>query len=238
MTTTDTALLAVDAVFMAEQAVGRARHVVEEVHTTINSALRVLDDAELGLAKARLSDRGDYYFDAAGEHLSRLQRRCSDNAELTDEFAGHLERASQAVADAHDLLRDTDPTDPALERDVAQLKPRLAVVGEMIDLAKPMARLAAQHVESAHLAAQQVTPPSLLEPVTLERSITTVGKELGRADEGVRLLENVVDHAAASARQSAGIATEITDKARRRMAEQGHAHIPRQAASSVGSPAR
>lgn len=188
MTATDTALHAVDAVFMAELAVGRARHVVEELHTTINSALRVLDDAELDSAKARLPDRGDYYLEAAGEHLGRLQRRCSDNAELTDELNGHLERASQAVADAHDLLRDADTTDPALERDVAQLRPRLAVAGEMIDLAKPMARLAARHVESAHLAAQQVTPPSLLEPVTLGRSIATADKELGRADEDVRLL--------------------------------------------------
>ena len=101
-----------------------------------------------------------------------------------------------------------------------------------------MARMAAQHVESAHLAAQQATPPSLLEPVTLERSIATAGKELGRADEDVRLLENVVDHAASSARQSAGIATEITDNARRRMAEQGRVQIPHQAAPSVGSPAR
>lgn len=238
MTTNDTAFHAADAVFMAEQAVGRARHVVEELHTTINSALRVLDDAELDSAKARLSDRGNHYIETAGEHLGRLQRCCSDNAELTDELTGHLERASQAVADAHDLLRDADTTDPALARDVAQLKPRLAVVGEMVDLAKPMARLAAQHVESAHQAAQQVTPPSLLEPVSLERSIATAGKELGRAEEDVRLLENVVDHAAASARQSAGIASEITDNARRRMAEQGRAEVPRQAAPAVGSPVR
>src|SRR3546814_15866239 len=79
-----------------------------------------------------------------------------------------------------------------------------------------MARLTAQHVDSAHLAAQHVTPPSLLEPVTLERSIATAGKELGRADEAVRLLENVVDHAAASARQSAGLATETTHTPRDR----------------------
>jgi hypothetical protein len=236
--TTDTALQAADAVFMAEQAVGRARRVVDELHTTINSALGVLDDAELDSAKARLSDRGDYYLEAAGEHLSRLQRRCSDNAELVDELTGHLERASQAIADAHDLLQDADTSDPELASEVAQLKPRLAVVGEMIDVAKPMARLTAQHVDSAQLAAQHVTPPSLLEPVTLERSIATAGKELGRADEDVRLLENVVAHAAASARQSAGIASEITDNARRRMAEQGRGQVPRQAAPAGGSPAR
>ena len=134
--------------------------------------------------------------------------------------------------------KTADTSDPELASEVAQLKPRLAVVGEMIDLAKPMARLTAQHVDSAQLAAQHVTPPSLLEPVTLERSIATAGKELGRADEDVRLLENVVDHAAANARQSAGIASEITDNARRRMAEQGRGQVPRQAAPASGSPAR
>jgi hypothetical protein len=54
----------------------------------------------------------------------------------------------------------------------------------------------------------------------------------------VRLLENIVDHAAANARQSAGIASEITDNARRRMAEQGRGQVPRQAAPAGGSPAR
>ena len=78
------------------QAAGRARRFVGGLRTAINSALRVLDDAELDSVKARLSDRGDYYLEAAGEHLSRLQRRCSDNAELVDELTGHLERAPRA----------------------------------------------------------------------------------------------------------------------------------------------
>ena len=95
-----------------------------------------------------------------------------------------------------------------------------------------------EHVDGAHVAARQATPTSLLELVTLESSIATAGKELGRADEDVRLLENVVDHAAANARQSAGIASDITDNARRRMAEQGRGQVPRQASPVVGSPAR
>src|SRR3546814_17184505 len=135
--TTDTALQAADAVFMAEQAVGRARGVVDELHTTINSAIRVLDDAELDSAKARLSDRGGYYLEAAGEHLSRLQRRCSDNAELADELTGHPERASQALAQAHDVLRDVDPSDPALAVEVAHLKPPLSDIGEINALPTP-----------------------------------------------------------------------------------------------------
>ena len=114
----------------------------------------------------------------------------------------------------------------------------IAVVGEMVALAKPVAQLAAQHIETARQASRDVTALGLLEPVSLERSIATAGKELGRADEDVRLLENDVDHASANARQSAGIASDITDNTRRRMAEQGRAQVPRQASPPVASPAR
>ena len=127
--------------------------------------------------------------------------------ELTRELFGHLNRASESLTEARGFLDLADTSDPVVAGDVAQLKPRIAVVGEMVALAKPVAQLAAQHVDSARRASQDVTPPALLEPVTLERSIATAGKELGRADEDVRLLGDVVDHAATSARQSAGIAS-------------------------------
>jgi hypothetical protein len=236
--TTDTTLRAADAVFAAEQAVSRARWVVEELQETIASALRVLDDAELDSAKARLSDRASFYLEAAGEHLGRLRNRCNDMPELTHELFGHLSGASESVTDARALLEVADPSDPVVASEVAQLKPRIAVVGEMVALAKPVAQLAAQHVDTAHRASRDVTPSALLEPVTLQRSIATAGKELGRADEDVRLLGNVVDHAVASARESAGIASEITDNARRRMAEHGRDPIPSAATPAPGSPSR
>lgn len=237
-TENDTTLRAADAVFAAEQAVGRARRVVDELHDTISSALRVLDDAELDSAKARLSDRGSFYLEAAGEHLRRLPNRCGDMPELTHELFAHLNRASASVTDARALLEVAGTSDPVVASEVAQLKPRLAIVGEMVALAKPVAQLAAQHVDGAHVAARHATPISMLEPVTLERSIATAGKELGRADEDVRLLSDVVGHAASSARESAGIATEITDNARRRMAEHGREPAPSSAVPASGAPAR
>ena len=149
MTATDTRLRAADAVFVAEQAVGRARRVVEELQTTVTSALRVLDDAELDSAKARLTDRGDFYLEAAIEHLGRLQTRCNDISELTRELFEHLNRASESLNEARGFLDLADTSDPVVAGDVAQLKPRIAVVGEMLALAKPVAQLAAQHVDSA-----------------------------------------------------------------------------------------
>ncbi|UUW88594.1 hypothetical protein [Pimelobacter simplex] len=236
--TTDTTLSAADAVFAAEQAVSRARWVVEELQETIGSALRVLDDAELGSAKAKLSERGSFYLEAAGEHLGRLHTRCNDMPDLTRELFGHLNRASQSVTDARTLLDLADTSDPVIASEVAQLKPRIAVVGEMVALAKPIAQLAAQHVETAHQASRDVTAVGLLEPVSLERSIATAGKELGRADEDVRLLGNVVDHAAASARESARIASEITENARRWMAEQSRDPVLSPSLPGPRSPGR
>ena len=236
--TTDTTLSAADAVFEAEQAVSRARWVVEELQDTIASALRVLDDAELDSAKAKLSERGSFYLEAAGEHLGRLRTRCNEMPELTRDLFVHLNRASQTVVDARDLLDLADTSDPVIASEVAQLKPRIAVVGEMVALAKPVAQLASQHVETAQQASRDVTAMGLLEPVSLERSIATAGKELGRADEDVRLLENVVDHAAANARQSAGIASEITDNARRRMSGQGRDAVPSGWPPAPRSPSR
>ena len=236
--TTDNTLSAADAVFEAEQAVSRARWVVEELQETITSALRVLDDAELDSAKAKLSERSSFYLEAAGEHLGRLRARCNDMPELTRDLFAHLNRASQSVTDARTLLDLADTSDLVMASEVAQLKPRIAVVGEMVALAKPVAQLAAQHVETAHQASRDITAMGLLEPVSLERSIATAGKELGRADEDVRLLGNVVDHAAASARESAGIASEITDNARRRMSGQGRDAVPSGWPPAPRSPSR
>ncbi|WP_067429103.1 hypothetical protein [Nocardioides jensenii] len=238
MTAEDTTLHATDAVFAAEQAMGRALRVVDDLHTTINSALRVLDDAELDSAKARLTDRGDFYLDTAAEHIARLQTRVGDLPHQSDELYGYLTLASASLTEAHNLLNETDASDPELARDVAQLKTRIAVVSEMVSLAQPLARLATRHVDGARHACQQVTPATLLDSVTLERSIVTAGKELGRADEDVRLLEEVVDHSAANARQATGIACEISDNARRRMAEHGRAPAPTAAAPAAGAPTR
>lgn len=210
-------LEAVDAVFAAEQAVQRARRVVEEFQEVVTSALRVLDDAELDSAKSRLGDRSDFYLEAAAEHLGRLQTRCNELPNLATELDTHLGRAAVAVDEARDRLAEVDINDPALAADVDQLQPRVAILSEVLNLARPIAQLASGHVESAREASREVTAPGLLEPQTLERSLRAAGSQLDRADEDVRLLETVVERAASQAHESAGIATEISDNARRRM---------------------
>ena len=210
-------LEAVDAVFAAEQAVQRARRVVEECQEVVTSTLRVLDDAELDSAKSRLSDRSGFYLEAAADSLGRLQTRCNELPNLVTELDTHLGRAALAVDEARDRIAEVDTDDPPLAADVEQLQPRVAILGEVVNLARPIAQLASDHVESARQASREVTAPGLLEPQTLERSLRAAGGQLDRADEDVRLLETVVERAASYAHESVGIATEISDNARRRM---------------------
>jgi hypothetical protein len=210
-------LEAVDAVLAADQAVQRARRGVEEFQEIVTSALRVLDDAELDSAKSRLSDRGGFYLDAATEHLGRLQTRCEELPDVATELDTHLARAAIAVDEARDRLSEVDTRDPALAADVEQLQPRVAILHEVVNLARLIAHLASDHVESAREASREVTAPGLREPQTLERNLRAAGSQLDRAHEDVRLLETVVERAASQAHESVGIATEICDNARKRM---------------------
>ena len=110
--------------------------------------------------------------------------------ELTHDLFVHLNRASQSVTDARTLLDLADTSDPVIASEIAQLKPRIAVVGEMVALAKPVAQLAAQHVETAHQASRDVTALGLLEPVSLtsdevtRREDGTVRFVVSRRDPG------------------------------------------------------
>lgn len=214
----------VQPVFAAEQAVQRACGTVEHLHAKVVSALQVLDDAELESAKARLNRR-DTYLGVAAEHLDRLQSRFEAVAELAAEFDSHLSDAAEAVKQAGDMLAGVDNTDPDTA-DIAQLRPRVAALGELVELARPIAALAVKHLESAREASHQVTAQGLLVPQSLERSIRATGAAIRHADEDVRLLDGVVDRAAMSARQSAGVATEISDNAARRMASARRAAEP------------
>lgn len=233
MTADTAARIATDAsaaTLAAEQAVRRARQTVDELQESVTSAVRVLQDAEHDSAKYRLSDRDDYYMEIAAEHLGRLQSRCTGMRELTDELGHHLDRAAGAVAEASDRIVELGRDDDAqVAEETGYLRQRLGVLGEMIDLAHPLATLAGDHLDGAREASRAVTATSLLEPRSLEHSLRQAGQELGRADEDLRILESVVDRASESARLSVGVATEISETANRRMSN--HRDVPRAAYS-------
>lgn len=151
--------------------------------------------------------------------MGRLHTRCNELPNLATELDTHLGRAAVAVAvgEARDWLAEVDTNDPAPAADVEQLRQRVAILGEVVNLARPFAQVASDHVESARQASRRVTAPGLLEPPTLERSLRAAGSQLDRANEDVHLLETVVERAASQAHDSVGSATEISDNARKRM---------------------
>ncbi|KRB75025.1 hypothetical protein ASE01_16800 [Nocardioides sp. Root190] len=238
MTASDTVLQATEAVVDAERAIGHARRVVDDLRTTIASALRVLEDVELDAAKARLTDRRDFYLGAAVEHVGRLQSRVVDLPHQTNGFYGYLTFAASSIADARDHLNQPESSSLSLAREVAQLSTRVAVVDELISVAKPIARLVTRHVDSALAACEQVTQATLLESMGLERSIETAGRELSRADEDVRVLGDVVDHAESNARQASRLAGEISDDVQRRMSQHRRDAAPSASVLDVRSPSR
>lgn len=239
MTAANITAQATDAAFNdAELALGHARRVVDDLHTTITAALRVLDDAEIDSAKARLTDRGDFYLEAAGEHVARLQSRVVDLPHQTYRFYGYLTLAAASLAEARGHLAETGSADPDLARELVQLSARIATVEEMISVAKPIARQVTRHVDNALHACEQVTPATVLEPMTLDRSIGTSGRDLSRADEDARLLGDVVDRAESNAHHATFLAGEISDDVQRRMSQHRRDAAPSASALNTRSPAR
>lgn len=223
--TTDTDLLTRDvsgAVFVAEESVRRARYTVEELRETTASAVGVLQDAELDSAKARLSTRGDYYLEIAAEHLGRLQTRCTPMRELSEDLGHHLDRAAIAIADANQRIDELvqAAVTPEEATELGGLRQRLDVLEEMLDLAQPLVRLTSHHVEAAAEESRAITAGALLQERSLEHSLRTATQEIGLVSEDLRMLDTVVERASVNARQSAGIANEINERA----AERLHAH--------------
>lgn len=196
----------------AELAIDNARRGVQNLHQLTTSAIRALEDAELDSSKARLTGNSDLYVATAAEHLDRLQTHCSDMATVGREVTEHLARAGDLLQDATSsaaVLRRVD--DPDLAQEAAHLGQRLAALGEVVQIAQPVAQLAARHARAAQHTSMEATAAAVLQPGTLEHTINTATRELGRADEDLRLLGTVVDRASVTARESVDAASELSD---------------------------
>lgn len=230
MTTTAIIQHAADATRAGEQAMGRVRRVSEDLHTAVTSALRLLDDAMLHPSPTA-TDPLDLHIKV--ESRERLQTHVVNLSHQAYGLYGHLTLASLALAEAHYILSETDASDPKAAPNIAQLKARVAVASDMASHAKPVARLAIRHVAVADHTCQRIDATTSADPARLQHSILTARQALSHAAEDIRQLEDVVDHTTAQARPDAGIATEISDNARRRMSE--HSRDP---ASNAAPPAR
>ena len=171
---------------------------------------------------------------APGSTPDPLQRHAGADAPLVWAPQPRFESRSPEARGFLDLADTSDPVVAGDTRGPAQATASRSSVRWSRSPSR-LRHLAAQHVDCARRASQDVTPPALLEPVTLDRSIRTAGEEFGRADEDVRFLGDVLDHAATSARQSAAIAAEISDNAHHRMSEHGRDPVPSAVAPAPGA---
>lgn len=206
------ALEPVDAVYAAERELRLALRAVDDMHELATSALWVLGDADLDAAKSHLTDRTDYYLEAADGHLRRLQTRCADLDSLVPELRQHLGRAGEALRVASSMAENlASSPNPQLSATAAELRPRIAVLTELVDLARPVVDQVASRTESAFEASRQVTRVELLEARTLEHTLRVAGREMARADEDINVLASVVTRADRTAHQAADTAAELIE---------------------------
>lgn len=193
-------LAAADAVFDAERALRRAAETVDELSGVAASSLRVLDEAASDAFYAHQEERRDFYLESAGEHLGRLRNRSGVMNELGDDLTRHLTAASGAIGRAgHQLGRGTDVDYRDVE--IRALRTHIAVLAEVVTLARPMADQITRHAQHA---AESATATDAL--VLLDSRVHHAGQEVTRADEGVSMMRSVIESAQSRARTSAALA--------------------------------
>lgn len=196
---------------------------------------------------ARGVNPGAWMSSVAPEDLSRVGRLCDSAASVGAEIASHLKMASESIADARRTLEGVEraglagPTAAGLDTLVA----RTAAVGEVVDLALPMATAASEHLYSAAYGVGAGRAPGAhttdIEwiPAVSFGSLSMVSNDLGRAEADERHLGRTVDRAEASIARVATEAECVTVDAQARLGHvQSHQEAPSQATISFEGPAR
>ena len=221
----------------AHREVTLARLALDDLHRGVSAAATALSEAEL---VARGVSPDAWMQSVAPEDLSHVGRLCDSAASVGVEIASHLKMASESIEDARRTLERVErgglegPTAVSL----AALEARTAAVGEVVDLALPMATAASEHLYSAaHGVGAGRTPGGYATgvqtiPAVTFGSLSVVSNDLGRAEADERHLGRTVDRAEASIAQVATEAECITADARARL---GHSQSQQQASSHVAA---
>lgn len=214
------------------QALVHARHLVDELHQTVRSATHYLDDTELDAAKAQLCepDRRERFLESALDGLGHVSARCRSgrdvSADLVDAVtkAGwHLDQATRLAGSHSDGAR--------------YLTPQLEALRDLLAVTEPIARASFTHLNTAHDIASHAAAAGIDQApaaAQLHQKIVTVGHEVSRADEDIRLADVAVDRVHRAASRTASLALEINDTARSRMAAEQHRSTS--AGSAAGGP--
>ena len=228
----------------AHREVTLARLALDDLHRGVSAAATALSEAEL---VARGVSPDAWMQSVAPEDLSHVGRLCDSAASVGVEIASHLKMASESIEDARRTLERVErgglegPTAVSL----AALEARTAAVGEVVDLALPMATAASEHLYSAAYGVGNGRSPSThaagIEqiPAVTFGSLSVVSNDLGRAQADERHLGRTVDRAEVRIAQVTTEAECVTADAQARLGRsQPHQESPAQAAVSVEGPAR
>lgn len=231
---------ATDELYAAEASVRRAAALVDDLTTAVRHALRVLDDTELESAKARLSGRSEMSGELLAEDMTRLRASCDDIAPIAHDLTQRLDDATAHVDRAAGILEEdaTAAEDRSVSLAAAQLGTRVALICDLVAVAVPMARTAAEHATCASDVGQLLISSPTVEPAAVDRALAAAGAELGRADEDVRILEDIVDRVAISAHRSLALAEEVSEEASRARMRDHPQHGQLTASAGVGAVPR
>lgn len=198
------------------QALINARHLVDELHQTVRSASYYLDETELDAAKAQLAepDRRERFMEAALDGLGHVSARCRSGVEVAADLVDVVGKAGKHLDQATRLAR----SHPDGSR---YLTPQLDALRDLLAVTEPIARAAFTHLDNAHhVAAGTGVTDAVVnrDAFRLQQRVTSLGHEVSRAAEDVRMADVAVDHVRGAASRTANLALEINDTARSRLA--------------------
>lgn len=200
-----TALTAVDAILDATLALTRSAKTVDELGDVAGSALRVLDEAASDAFYACQDERRDFYVESAGDQLVGLRRRAGVMGELCENLAHHLDMTDNAIERANDDLGRGDWREERVD-EVVELRSRLAVLGEVVALARPVLAQLDRHVHHVAEASDRADALALL-----DTRVRVAGSEVARAEEDISMMRTVIESAQSRARSSPTAARSLSD---------------------------
>lgn len=146
--------------------------------------------------------------DGTAADMMVVARHCQVAADEGVQIATRLRHAGQHIESAqqHASQIDTSGLGAPEAADIADLRARIEAYGQAVDLARPMATAASEHLYSAADVAgraARVDPAGGGRGIDQDvASIETVARDLGRAQEGGRHLGRTVAHAADAGEKS------------------------------------
>lgn len=197
-------LAAADAIYDAEQSLQRAMQVLDDVSDLAASSLQVLDDAAIDSFHAHQENGRQFYLESAGENLARLRTRSHTLSDLGEDLGDHLGETSRALERAGAEL-DGGADDHDREPEVQALRTQIAVLREVLELARPLAEQIGRHARHAAVCAEQTDALMLL-----DTRVHDAGRNVSRADEGVSMMRAVIVSAQSRARTSAALAGSLS----------------------------